>query len=226
MLIATILAGGLEFATVSAGALGLKVTRAYGMHALVWAVFIYYLYVYSVVRRSIISQLDRMKNEKFWINFASWLAQRHFRADLEAAAGRSLKNVGLNYNSDTEDIAGEKKVGNTSITHVDFSLTVEMEKQLLDSGLFSKSDKHEGWIQHTCTVTNEDVQEFDSRRGYALAKNELVWVEYRLPYIGAWILLAVGIVIYAAWILYPESWLGHFVPLDPLTTKGKQLLSP
>lgn len=196
------------------------------MHALIWAVFFYYLYAYRVVRRSIVSQLDRVKNESLWTPFVDWLTQRHFRADLEAAAGRNLKNVGLNYQSDTENSAREKKAGSRSITHVDFSLSVEMEKQFLDSGLFSKSEKHEGWIQHTYTVTDEDLQEFDRRRGYALIKSELVLLEYRLPYIAAWFLFLAGIVIYGSWILYPESWLGQLVPLEPLTPKVEQILSP
>ena len=50
-----------------------------------------------------------MKNESLWTPFVSWLTERQFRADLETAAGKSLKNVGLSYQSDKEYIGKEKK---------------------------------------------------------------------------------------------------------------------
>jgi hypothetical protein len=196
------------------------------MHVLVWAVLIYYLYAYGAARKSILNQLDRLKNESLWAPFVRWLSDRHFRADLEAAAGHELKNVGLSYQSDNEEHIDEKKAGNSIIRHADFSLSVELKERFLGSGLFSMSEKHEGWIQHIYTVTDDDLREFDRRRGYAISKNELVWLEYQLPYVGAWLLLLVGIVIYASWIFYPETWLGQLVPLEHSPPIAEKILRP
>ena len=214
MLIATILAGGLEFATVSAGTLGLKITRAYGMHVVVWAVFIFYLYAYGAMRRNILGQLEIVKSQTLWKPYVKWLQNQHLRDDLQTVAGRNLVNIGLSYSSKDEYVGEEKALGAEVIMHLDLSLDEATKEKFLSSGLFTDSDQGQSWIKHTYTVSEEDLREFDLRRGFALSENEAAWLEYRLPYVGAWLLFAAGIVIYVAWLVLPESWMGQIVPLD------------
>ena len=139
MLIVTILAGGLEFATVSAGSVGLKITRAYGMHIIVWAVFVFYLYAYRTVRRNILGQLENMKTQTLWEPYVKWLSNMHFRADLKFAIGKDLSNVGLRYSNRNEYIGEEKTVGSKQILHLDLSLDDATSKKLLESGRFTES---------------------------------------------------------------------------------------
>ena len=178
------------------------------MHVVVWAVFLYYLYAYRLVRFRIKAQLDQAKNETLWDGFEKWLASRHFRADLETAIGRTLENVGMSYSSQTEISGDKNKTNRTITTHALFSLSNDFTKQILSSTLFAESEKGAEWIKHTYNVSDEDVREFSGRRGYALTTNRLIWLEHQLPFFGAWILLVAGLILYGVWWFLPDSAIG------------------
>lgn len=218
MLVTTILVGGLEFATVTAGGMaGLEVTRPLGMHVLAWLVFAYYMYAFHFVRQEIVSQLEIMKAQTLWSRFLEWLCRRRLEIDIEDAIGKSIANLPLSYSTDMEDVP-EKAPGGICRIHVDFSPTLELKKKLLAHSSFAESDRHLDWLVHSYTVRESDIHEFDRRRAFALVSNRLVTLEYRVPYIGGWILLVTGIVLYSAWLLRPDSWLGSLVPLKPMIT--------
>ena len=216
MLIVAILFGGLRFENVSAASVGLKITYPLGMHALVWSVFLYYLGAYWVMRRDILDQLDRYKKEANWPAYVAGLASRHFNADIDKASGRLLKNIELNYESTSDRECEVRGPGAYVTNHVDLALTDELRAKFLASGQFTESTRGANWLAHTYTITEEDFEEFDRRRGYALTQDKKVWLEYRLPYISAWLLLLFGAVVYFCFFFFPDSALGKLVPLGTL----------
>lgn len=100
LLIITILAGGLEFFSVSTGGLGLRISRGWGMHAVVLAVFAFYWYAYSVVRRKVLLDLEKQKEQTLWDEYIKWVISRQMSVDFRTALG-SQETLPMNYSNET-----------------------------------------------------------------------------------------------------------------------------
>ena len=214
MLIVAVLCGGLKFTTVSAGsAVGLQVTRPYGMHIIMWAVFFYYFYAFTVVRRNVKAQLNEMKFASLWDNFVEWLAQRHFFADF-CEVFPHVKDVGFSFESRFMYDGRPRVAGGKCITLFSIKMGIDAENTVVKHNRFEPSNTQGLSLRHTYIVSDHDVAIFTKRKGFSLSKSYLSWLEYQMPYFCAWLLTAVGIIVYGCWALFPESEIATLVPLQ------------